>query len=61
MGQTFPISPYNNYAYLTEDNFDKVHNDTQRYLNKEDDRCAIAIGWYSYLIRVPKEVIQNEE
>lgn len=61
MGQTFPISPYNNYAYLTEDNFDKVHNDTQRYLNREDNRCAISIGWYSYLIRVPKEIIQNEE
>lgn len=61
MGATFPISPYNNYAYLTEDNFDQVHLDTQAYLKRKDKRCAIAIGWYCYLIKVPNDVIQNEE
>lgn len=61
MWQTFPISPYNNYNYLNEDNFDQVHEDTQKYLKRKDNRCAIAIGWYCYLIKVPKDIIQNEE
>lgn len=61
MWQIFPISPYNNYAYLTEENFDKVHEDTQRYLKRKDNRCAIAIGYYCYLIKVPIDIIQNEE
>ena len=61
MGQIFVISPYNNYRYLTEENFDKVHNDTLEYLKHKTYNCALAIGWHCYLIKVPKEVIQNED
>lgn len=59
--QLFVVSPFNNWKYLTPDNFDKVHEDTQNFLHWDSWDCAIAIAYYWYIEKVPRERIYDEE
>lgn len=62
MWQVFMVSPYhNNYKYINEDNIDKIHEDTQKFLKKESYWCVMAKGNHCYLLKVPKEFIYNEK
>lgn len=62
MGQVFMISPYNNgYKYINEENIDKIHEDTQKFLKKESYWCVMMRGFWCYLVKVPKEFITDGE
>ena len=61
MWQIFIVSPYNNWRYLNEDNFDQVHEDTRKFIKREDYRCAVCLSFHMYMVKTPREIIQNEE
>ena len=62
MWQVFMVSPYhNNYKYINEDNIDKIHEDTQKFLKKESYWCFMAFANHCYLIKVPRDIYERKE